>query len=191
MSPSPRASRAWRALAGVSRPAVSSSIIITGARLQQPTQATVSRVNRRCGVGVGVGRDPEVAPQLLGDLLRPRHVAGGAVADPHHVASHRRAAELRVEAGRAGDLRRGDLGPLADAPQRLVGQVAVVGLDRLEDRDRRLPAAAEAGHELVDEGQVDRAVRGRDGGGAAALRASRASGGANRTATSSSSDGSG
>jgi len=47
-------------------------------------------------------------------------------------------AELRVEGGYAGDLRWSDLSDITDAPQGFLGEVAVVMLEGLEDRNDRL-----------------------------------------------------
>ncbi len=47
-------------------------------------------------------------------------------------------AELRVEGGHPRYLRRRDLGDLAHTPQGLLGQVAVVTLDLLKNRNDRL-----------------------------------------------------
>ena len=54
-------------------------------------------------------------------------------------------AELGVEGRHAGDRGRRDVGQLADPLQSLLGQVAVVLLDRLENRNHRLRRTADVG----------------------------------------------
>ena len=75
--------------------------------------------------------------------------------DPHHVLAYRRAAELRVEGRGAGELRGGDFRQLAEAAQGFIGQVAIVGLDGLQQPDGGLLAAALLGYYLVYEREVD------------------------------------
>ena len=58
--------------------------------------------------------DPEFFLQSLGDLHRPRDVAGGAVADVDDVLADRREPELVVEARDAVDLAERDAGLQAD-----------------------------------------------------------------------------
>ena len=71
------------------------------------------------------------------------------------VPPDRAVAELGVERRHAGDRRRRDLGQLADPLDRLARQVAVVRLDRLEDRDHGIAAAAEPLDGLIDEAKIE------------------------------------
>jgi len=64
-------------------------------------------------------------------------------------------AELRVEGGHARNLGRGDLGDLADAPQRLLGQVPELLLEALKDGDDRLGLSPRLLDKPVNEGQVN------------------------------------
>ena len=89
------------------------------------------------------------------DQLGPFHVAGRAVADVNDVLPDGAMAELVVEGRNAHDRRRRDVGQPADALDRLARHVAVVRLDRLEDRNHGILAAAEPGDALVDEGEIE------------------------------------
>ena len=98
--------------------------------------------------------DPEVPLQGVLDQLGALHVAGRAVADADDVLADRLVAELRVEGGHALDRRRRDLGQPAHPLQGLAGQIAIVRLDRLEDRDHRLGATSQPLDGLVDELEI-------------------------------------
>ena len=131
------------------------SICTTGASVQQPRQATFWM--REQPVGVGVVAVGDLQPPLEGvlDRLRAFHVAGRAVADVDDVAADGPMAELGVERRDAHDRRRRDVGQLADPLDRLAGHVAIVRLDRLEDRDHGIAAAAEPRDGLVDESEIE------------------------------------
>ena len=77
------------------------------------------------------------------------------MADADDVAADRAVAKLGVERGHAGDARRGDRGLLADPLQGLLGQIAVVPLDGLQDGNHHLRTAAEPVERLVNESHVN------------------------------------
>ncbi len=99
------------------------------------------------------------------------------MADADDVVADGRAAEAGIERRRAGDLGGGDLGELADAGEGFIGQVAVVGLDGLEDGHGGGGGAAFGGAELIDKGQVERR-RGCGGGAGVGELGRRGEGGA-------------
>ena len=102
-------------------------------------------LDREQPVGVGVVAVGDLQPPLEGvlDQLGALHVAGRAVADVDDVSADRAMAELGVEGRHAHDRRRRDVGQLADPLDRLARHVAIVRLNRLEDRDHGIAAAAE------------------------------------------------
>ena len=129
------------------------SICTTGASVQQPRQATFSIVNsprRRCR------RRGDLQPPLESvlDQFGPFHVTGRAVADVNDVPADRAMAELAVERRHAHDRRRRDLRQLADALDRLARHVAIVRLNRLQDRNHGILAAAEPLDALIDESEI-------------------------------------
>ena len=112
---------------------------------------------RKQALGIGVlpiSRYPQVILQGILDQFGALHVASRAMADADDMLPDRMMAKLRVEGGDPGDRRGGDLGQLADPLHCRHRQVAIVLLDRLEDRNHRLPAAADLFDALVDETQV-------------------------------------
>src|SRR5262249_36007072 len=81
------------------------------------------------GVGVLVVRDAAAQADAVDDQLRALHVAGRTDADIDRVAAGRLVAELGVEGRDARDARGRDLGGLADAAQRRLGEPVVALLD--------------------------------------------------------------
>ena len=65
-------------------------------------------------------------------------MTGRAAADAENMFARRLVAEHVVEGRNTRDGGGGNLGQLAQALQRLLGQVAVMFLERLQDRDQRL-----------------------------------------------------
>jgi len=108
------------------------------------------------GVRIGVVAIGDLQGGLdrVADGLGALDVAGGPVADADHVLPHRLVAELGVERRDARHGGRRDVADLAQAAQRGLGQVAVVLLDRLEQRNHVLAALADATHRFVHECQV-------------------------------------
>ncbi len=106
-------------------------------------------------VGVATGGDLQVLPERIEHALRPLDVAGRADAHMHQVLADGRVAELVVERRDARYVGGGDLADLADPLQRLGRQVAVVHLDRLEDRYKPLAGGPDAGDRLVNVCQID------------------------------------
>ena len=102
--------------------------------------------------------ETQVSLQRVLDQAGPLHVARRPVAHADHVLSHGPVPELRVERRYPGDVRRRDLGQLANPLERLLGQVAVVRLDRLEDGDHGLAPAAPILDRPVNEAQIEVAL---------------------------------
>ena len=113
-------------------------------------------MNSPLGVGVLAVGELQLPARARRGSARALDVAGRAVADVDDVPADRAVAELRVERRDAGDRRGRDVGQLADALERLARQVAVVRLDRLQDRDDRLGPRPELLDRLVDEAQIER-----------------------------------
>ena len=103
------------------------------------------------GVRVGAFGDRQVAPQFFGDLARSRHVASGPMADAHDMFADRRAAEPRIERRHARDFGGSDFGEFAEAAQSFVGQIAIVGLNSLQQRDGGFFGSACLGDSVFDE----------------------------------------
>ena len=107
-----------------------------------------------CGVGVLALGNPEMTAERVVDALGALDVAGGADADVDDVLARRLMAELIVERRDAGDRGRRDLRQLADPPQGLFRQIAVVSLEGLEDLQHLLGAGADPLDGLIDECQI-------------------------------------
>ena len=101
-------------------------------------------------IGVGAGGDVQMPPQGLLHPLRSGDVAGRAAADPQNMFARRLVAEHVVKGRNTRNGGRADVGQLAQARQRLLGQVAVMFLERLQNRDQRLGFAADALHRFLD-----------------------------------------
>ena len=93
-------------------------MVITGARLQEPMQATRSIVNCPRWIRIGTVGHAQAAPQFVAHFDRAGDVAGRAFADPDDVLADGTLPELAVEGGDAGDLRRRDLGWSAQTRRR-------------------------------------------------------------------------
>ena len=85
---------------------VSSPMRTTGARVQQPRQATRFEGELAVRIGVRARGNVQVTAQGVLDAFRAGHMAGGAVADVDDVLAHRLVPEHVVERGDAGDRRR-------------------------------------------------------------------------------------
>ena len=94
-------------------PCVVSFTVMTGASEQHPRHDTFLQGEEAVGGGLA-HLHAQVILEGAGDGLGATDVAGRAVADPHHVASHRVEAELRVERGHPVDVGHGDAGLLVD-----------------------------------------------------------------------------
>ncbi len=88
-------------------------------------------------VGVLAGLDPQVAAQGVLDALRAGHMAGGSAAHANDILADGLMPEVVIERSHSRHGRRRDLRGLANAAERFLGQVAIVILNRLEDRDNR------------------------------------------------------
>jgi len=106
------------------------------------------------GIGVGPVGDRQIAAQFVCDLPCAGDVTGGAMADAHHVLTNGRAPEPGIKRRCARDLGGRDFREFAYAEESFIGQIAVVGLDGLEEQDRRLSPAAEPRNRLVHKGEV-------------------------------------
>ena len=116
------------------------------------------RAGRVC---VAALRHAQAAAELRTHFDGAGHVARGALADANDVRAGRRQPELPVEGRDAGGLRRRDRARLAHLPQRGVREVAIAGLNRLEDREERVAARACGVENRVNRGRLDDAVSGR------------------------------
>ena len=112
-------------------------------------------------VRVAAVRHVQRAPELGAHLDRAGDVACRAFAHPDGVRAGRREPELPVEGRHAGSLRGRDRARLADPPQGGVREIAIAGLNGLEDRQDRVAAPASGLKYRVDRGGLDRAVSGR------------------------------
>ena len=110
------------------------------------------------GVGVFTVGKPQVKLQGVLDQPRAFHVAGGAVANADDVCPHRPVPKLGVESRYAGDRGGRDPREVADAFQGLLGEEAIVLLDRLQDGDHHLRPVAQSLDGLVDEVQIEFAL---------------------------------
>ncbi len=126
-------------------------------RGQRATAQAGHLFDREEPFGVGVVAGGDFQPPLEGvlDQLRAFHVTGRAVANVDDVAADRAMPELGVERRHAHNRRRRDVGQLADPLDRLARHVAIVRLDRLEDRNHDLAAAAEPLDGLIDESEIE------------------------------------
>ena len=97
-----------------------------------------------------------MAPQCLGRQLSTLDVTGSAVTNADHMLTGWPVAELRVEGSNAGHLRRSDVGDLAHAAQCLFGQVAVLLLYGLKDRDKCLGGMPHCRDHFVHPRQINR-----------------------------------
>ena len=130
-------------------PNVASPIFTTGASVQEPRQATCSMVNCRSrSVSAPVG-NVQMPPQRILDPLRARHVTRRAATDAHDVFARRLHAEHVVERRHARDGRGRDVARLAHAAQRLLRQIAVVLLQRLQESGSPPPACGRRAPPLV------------------------------------------
>ena len=134
---------------------VESPIFTTGASVQQPRQATGSMVNCRCRIGVGARRNAQMPPQRILHPSPLPHMAGRAAADPDNMFARRLVAEHVVEGRNPGDGSGWNLGQSAEPFQVLLGQVAMMFLERLENRDQRLGFAPDLLHRLFDKVEVN------------------------------------
>ena len=83
-------------------------------------------------------------------------VARRSVADAQDVSPHGLEAELVVERRDADDVRRRDLGDLADAPERVLREVTQLGLQSLQDRDDGTSRAPRLFDDAIDDAEVGR-----------------------------------
>ena len=82
-------------------------------------------------VGVGARRNVQVPSQRLLHFLGSRDVAGGAAADPENMFARRLVAKHIVKGRNPGDGGGLNVGQLDETLQRLLGQVAMMFLERL------------------------------------------------------------
>ncbi len=106
------------------------------------------------GIGVRAFGNAQVAAQGVLDPFGAAHVAGRAVAHMDDVLAARLMPEHVVEGRDPANRRRRDLRGRADAPQRLLRQVAVMVLQGLKDRDDGVGRAPDALHGLIHVFQV-------------------------------------
>jgi hypothetical protein len=87
-------------------------------------------------VGGPAGLDIELLDELVTDLGRPTHVAGGAHAHRAEVLAAGLEAERPVEGGDTVDVDQRAAAAFGDCPESALGQEAVLGLDPFERRDQ-------------------------------------------------------
>lgn len=107
------------------------------------------------GVRVVARGDFQAALECVLDQLRAFDVTGCAVADIDDMAADRAMPELGIKRRHAHNRRRRDIGQLANPLDRLGRHVAIVRLDRLQDRDHDLAAAAQPLDGLIDKGEIE------------------------------------
>ena len=89
------------------------------------------------------------------NIFRALDVAGRAIAHLYVMAAHRPMAELRVKCRDPVQSGGWNTGELTDPAHRRVGQIPVVDLQRLEDRNRLFGGAAKAANNIIDITQVE------------------------------------
>lgn len=98
----------------------------------------------------------QMPPQRVLDPLGARHVTRRAATDANDVLAGRLHAEHVVERSDAGDGGGRDIALVANMAQRLLRQIAVVLLQRLQNRDHRIRVAPDACHGLLGKCQINR-----------------------------------
>ena len=107
------------------------------------------------GIGVIAGRNAQPAAQGVFHPFSSGDVASRAPADAHDELADRLMPEHVVERRDAGEGGGCDLSRVAHAAQGFVRQIAVVLLQRLQNRNHRIGRASDPFHRLVGKGQVN------------------------------------
>ena len=110
---------------------------------------------RELAVGRGVaGLDAEAVLEVVQQLLAADQHARDVGADVDHVVAHRLALEHLVERRRAEHLGGGDVDQLGDVRHGVVGEVSVLLLRQVQQRDQRRLLDRIAGDDVVGHGRV-------------------------------------
>ena len=105
-------------------------------------------------IGVGARRNAQAPSQCVLHPLRARDMASRAAADAENMFARRLVAKHIVESRNTGDGGGLNLGQLAEAHQDFLGKVAMMLLERLQNRDQRLGFAPDALHRFFDKFEV-------------------------------------